>query len=99
MDVCVSAWFRSAKPESKGEFVVSNRTLNPGFRDNLERWDGKGGKRQVEGGGRVCTCGRLMLIVAEASTEHCGAALLPKLYFVLHFSTLLQCSYASIARI
>lgn len=76
MDVCVSAWLRSAKTESKGELAVSNRTLNPGFRDSLELWDGKGGERQVQRGG-VCTCGRLTLTVAEANTEHCGATLLP----------------------
>ena len=39
------------KIDSQWEFAVWLRELKPGFRNNLERWDGEGGGRDVQVGG------------------------------------------------
>lgn len=74
--MCVFQHGLGQRKQNKGGFAVWNRALNPGLCDNLERWDGKGGARQAQEEGRVCPCGWLRLIVAEANTKLCRAALL-----------------------
>ena len=42
------------KTDSQWEFAVWFTELKPGLPNNLERWDGVGGGREVEEGGDIC---------------------------------------------
>ena len=42
------------KIERKQEFAVWHKECNLVLRDNLERWDGVGGGREVKEGGDIC---------------------------------------------
>ena len=42
------------KTESRWEFAVWNRELNPVLCDNLEGWGGEGGGTEVQEGGNKC---------------------------------------------
>ena len=43
------------KIDSQWKFAVGLQKLNPGFCDNLEKWEGVTGGREVQEGGDICT--------------------------------------------
>ena len=59
------------------EFAVWLGELKPGLWNNLEGWDGVGGRREVQEGGDVCICLWVIpVVVWQKPTQFCEAIIL-----------------------